>query len=128
MARTAEPLIRKALAERLGIELGASRPDHLDALFVDPTALTEAILEALFGLVDTTRDVLSEGKKLGDGQSQITAWNLNGVEWGRMSMPTAACMSASPGLPRLFSESSSFASRQNRTGGVRRTLIGAGEY
>ena len=83
LARTAEPLMRKALAERLGIELGQTRPDHLDALFVEATALSEAGLETLFGLVDTTRDVLSEGAKLGDASTQVKAWNLNGVEWGR---------------------------------------------
>ena len=83
LARTAEPLMRKALAERLGIELGQTRPDHLDALFVEATALGEAGLETLFGLVDTTRDVLSEGAKLGDSSTQVKAWNLNGVEWGR---------------------------------------------
>jgi peptidoglycan hydrolase-like protein with peptidoglycan-binding domain len=83
LARTAEPAQRQASAERLGIDLGRTRPDNLDALFVEPPQLNETVIETLFGLVDTTRDVLSEGAKLGDTQSQITAWNLNGIEWNR---------------------------------------------
>jgi len=84
---------RKALAERLGIDLTIPRfpginGDELDQLYLDPqalptatNALTEQVLEQLFGLADTTRDPLSEGVKLGDEQVQITRWNLNGIAW-----------------------------------------------
>jgi Tc toxin complex TcA C-terminal TcB-binding domain len=96
---------RKALAERLGIDLTAPRPsdlpnddeqngDELDRLFLDPSAkppqdhlLTEQVVEKLFGLGDTTRDPLSEGAKLGDARSQIGRWNLNGVVWGQNTDP-----------------------------------------
>jgi hypothetical protein len=94
--RSAKSAEREALADRLGIEMGNARPDHLDALFLDPAAnlstassssqpqpVTEQILEKLFGLADTGRDPLSEGARLGDTHEQITRWNLDGVEWGR---------------------------------------------
>jgi hypothetical protein len=68
LARTAGIEGRRSLANRLGISLGTSRPDHLDALFLDtaapsssPNALTERALERLFGLVDTTRNPLAAG-------------------------------------------------------------------
>jgi hypothetical protein len=86
---------RKALAERLGIELtqpadaGPVRFDELDQLFLDPDlpptepgALTEAALESLFGLVDTNPAPLSEGIKAGDTGGQIRRWKLDGVRWG----------------------------------------------
>ena len=89
------PENRQALAERLGIDLTKPRPaappgDELDQLFLNanaqppaPHALTEQVLETLFGFADTTRDSLSEAAKLGDDQAQITRWNLNGAEWGQ---------------------------------------------
>ncbi|MCI0578792.1 MAG: hypothetical protein L0332_15715 [Chloroflexi bacterium] len=87
---TTPPPQRLALADRLGIELGTTHPDPLDLLLLDPdavpsepNAINEQILEQLFGLVDTTRDALSVGAKLGDAQGQITRWNLDGVAWGR---------------------------------------------
>lgn len=63
LARTAEADSRMTLADRLGLTLSAARPDHLDNLFLDPAsgAITEARLESLFGLVDTTRDQLAAG-------------------------------------------------------------------
>ncbi|RCJ42353.1 hypothetical protein A6770_35085 [Nostoc minutum NIES-26] len=82
LARNSEPASRKSLADRLGIDIS-----HVNALFLDPNAtdskpLTEAKLEELLGLVDTTRNPLSEGVKLGDTQNQITTWNLNNVQPG----------------------------------------------
>ncbi len=56
LAHAAQEKDRKALAERLGIDLGSARPDNLDALILDQNTLTEQSLEALFGLVDTTRE------------------------------------------------------------------------
>lgn len=65
LARTAESARRAALADRLGITLTGPRPDALDRLLRDPAAapgtanaLTEEVLERLFGLADTTRDPL----------------------------------------------------------------------
>ena len=94
-ARSAVAADRTALADRLGIELtlpdpGAPRLDELDHLFLDAAlpatdvrALTEQVLERVFGLGDTGRDRLSEGVKYGDVQQQITRWNFNGAYLGR---------------------------------------------
>jgi hypothetical protein len=78
---------RRALADRLGIDLGATRPDSLDLLILDPSvpssqpnALTELALEQLFGLVDTTRLALSGGLTLPPVQTDL--WTLAGVRWG----------------------------------------------
>ena len=61
LARSAEPAKRKELADRLGIDLSPTRPDELDSrLLLLGTQVTEAALERLFGLRDTTRaDLLS---------------------------------------------------------------------
>ncbi len=93
--RAESPENRKNVADRLGLDLIGSRPsDELDQLFLDPNdktppdhLLTEQALERIFGLMDTTRDPLSEGAKLGDADSQITRWNLNGVAWGQNTDP-----------------------------------------
>ncbi len=85
LAHSAKEETRKALADRLGIDLRAERPDQLDELLLNPETISEQKLEELFGLVDTTRDPLSQGVKLGDvgARPQITRWNLSGVEWNR---------------------------------------------
>src|SRR6266516_4141583 len=92
LARAATDEQRAAIADRLGIDLAQSRPDHLDDLFLDPTAaprqpreITDATLQQLFGLVHTTRDPLSDGVKLGEDPSrlQLVRWNLSGVAWNR---------------------------------------------
>jgi hypothetical protein len=59
LARGANDQTRQALAARIGISLSGStpgqpRPDQLDTLTLDGPALTEAALEALFGLPATT--------------------------------------------------------------------------
>jgi len=60
LARTADPDTRRALADRLGIDLAPVRPDQLDTRFLmRPDTITEAHLEQLFGLRDTTRDPLT---------------------------------------------------------------------
>lgn len=53
VARGAKPDVRAALAARLGIDLGPTRPDALDQLFLDPAALTEQQIEETFGLPRT---------------------------------------------------------------------------
>ena len=78
LARTTEEETREALANRLGIGL-----EHLDGLLLYLEAITEQNIERLFGLADTTRDVLSEGAKLNDNDNQLTRWSLNGVEWNK---------------------------------------------
>lgn len=60
-AASASAAIRTALADKLGIDIGGPRPDALDALILTGPTLTEAALEDLFGLVDTTRDPLAPG-------------------------------------------------------------------
>ncbi|MCK4790247.1 MAG: peptidoglycan-binding protein [Desulfobacteraceae bacterium] len=83
LARTDDEKARQSLAQRLGIDLSSERPDELDALLMEPEAITEASLEKLFGLVDTTRDPLNGGITEGDTRGQITRWQLEGVEWNR---------------------------------------------
>jgi Tc toxin complex TcA C-terminal TcB-binding domain len=81
LARKSDPALRQSLADRLGIDF-----IHLKDLLLDPderlNILTEPALEILFGLVDTNRDPLSGGVKLGDDQNQIKNWNLNNVQSG----------------------------------------------
>jgi hypothetical protein len=99
LARSATPQERQALAERLGIDLTEPRPDplttagdELDQLFLDPDAaqnapraLTERAIERVFGLVDTTRDPLSDGVKIGDNQSnpELPRWRFAGAIWSQ---------------------------------------------
>ena len=52
-ARTMTAQQREALAARLGLALSPTRPDQLDDLLVDLSALSEAGLAALFGLAPT---------------------------------------------------------------------------
>ncbi len=55
LARGADDATRKALASRLGIRLDPGN-DQLEQLRLLPDQITEAKLEELFGLADTTRD------------------------------------------------------------------------
>ena len=91
---------RKALADRLGITLGPSRPDNLDALFLDPSAaatqpkaLTEQKLESLFGLVNTTRDPLQP-----DLTAAFLGWQLDYLlqEWRARDFPLEPIPDALP--------------------------------
>jgi hypothetical protein len=54
LARTGSASERRELAQRLGIEPGATRPDRLDLLLLESTSLTEANLEQRFGLKSTS--------------------------------------------------------------------------
>lgn len=95
LARTAKADERQKLADRLGINLTVPRTDpattkgdELDQLFLNPEldSATERSLEELLGLVDTTREPLSDGAKFGDdnpAQVQLTRWSLEGVLWNR---------------------------------------------
>jgi hypothetical protein len=87
LARGASPGVRQAIADRLGIDLGSSRPDHLDGAFMDPGIVTEAWLEQVFGLVDTTRNPLSDGSVVTDSANVLRQWNLQGVNPVRNTDP-----------------------------------------
>ena len=56
LTHSADEATRKSLAARLGIELDSRSPDQLDEMFMQPDQITEAKLEDLFGLADTTKD------------------------------------------------------------------------
>jgi hypothetical protein len=56
LARAAPAEARQALASRLGIGLSPTQPDELDHLTLDADTRSEAVLERLFGLPDTTVD------------------------------------------------------------------------
>jgi hypothetical protein len=60
LARVADDASRAALASRLGIGLARDRPDRLDHLLLLPDQVTEAALERLFGLEETTVKPLAE--------------------------------------------------------------------
>ena len=81
--RGADEEARTALAQRLGIVLrpDATKPETLTRLLLAPGDISESVLEELFGLVDTTRDGLSEGQVRGDGRGQIRRFELDGVTW-----------------------------------------------
>jgi hypothetical protein len=53
LARTADDPTRQALADRLGIELGGTRPDRLDTITIPPDEITDDDLEQLFGYRST---------------------------------------------------------------------------
>jgi len=87
LARTADPDKRKTLADRLGIDLKAVRPDELDSLFLDtdqPNQITEQVLEKLFGLVDTTRNPLAVRTA-----SDLVKWQLQHLRtlWKNQDWP-----------------------------------------
>ena len=75
LARAASSDVRQALAARLGIALSATRPDELDRLTLDGEARTEATLETLFGLPDTT--VVDPLRVL--PSAQLVTWQLAGL-------------------------------------------------
>ncbi|MFF5077983.1 Ig-like domain-containing protein [Actinoplanes sp. NPDC000266] len=60
LARVADDATRAALAARLGIALSQFRPDRLDDLLLQPSALNEAALKTRFGLEETTVRPLME--------------------------------------------------------------------
>ena len=82
-ARGAELEERQALADRLGLPLqpDPARPETIVQLLIPPAELTEARLEALFGLADTSRDPLSSCQVGADPQGQIRRISLEGVTW-----------------------------------------------
>lgn len=85
LARSGDEAARKALAERLGIDVG-----YLDALFLNPLAmpevLTEQKLEELFGLRDTTRDPVTDTPS----PSSLETWRVEYLRtlWKEQDHPT----------------------------------------
>jgi hypothetical protein len=84
LARGAEAETRKALAARLGITLDPDN-DQLEQLHLAAGRLTEARLEELFGLADTTRDPLTEG-----GDPLLLRWRREHLEalWIEQDWPS----------------------------------------
>lgn len=84
---------RKALAERIGIDLSPGLTHSKDELYqllldldrvtVGEKAITESKLEELFGLPDTQYNLLSNGAKLRDFNDQIVDWDLEKVVWNK---------------------------------------------
>lgn len=98
LARGATPEFRQALAARLGIRLTTGSPDELDQLVLDGDRLTEAALETLFGLADTTgADPLRV-----PATPRLLTWQLNGlaVTWAEQDQhpnpPRAYAVLADP--------------------------------
>jgi pSer/pThr/pTyr-binding forkhead associated (FHA) protein len=116
LAGTASPAIRSALADRLGLAIDpyrGSRPDALDQMLLTPQAtvpppppaqvISEASIERLSGLADTTRNPLSDGQVTGDPGGIIGRWNLDGVTWGLNTGPDGSVYLwlAQPGAGQL---------------------------
>jgi hypothetical protein len=79
---------KSKLAKRLNIPYVATGPDAYDpfaTLFIDLKSifLTEAYLEKVFGLIDTTRNYLCTGLKLEDPANQLQRWTLYGFSWNK---------------------------------------------
>jgi Tc toxin complex TcA C-terminal TcB-binding domain len=72
---------RQALAERIGVSLGSTRPDQLDKLVLDPSDITPERVEELFGLASTRRDPLADGPVDGTRPEQVVRWTLSGARW-----------------------------------------------
>ena len=88
LTQTAELKDRQALAERLGIE-----EKRLNAIILDPGTLTEAQLEQLFGLIDTTRDPLASG-----ATPNFLTWRLEYLRtiWQAQDWPTVPVAGTQP--------------------------------
>ena len=73
---------KAALAKRLRIPYNESF-DPFASLFIDikSSNITEAALEKLFGLVDTSRNHTCYGLKLSDTENQVSRWHFNGIKW-----------------------------------------------
>src|SRR5262249_13924623 len=95
LVRTADAPSRALVAQKLGFSLSSTlnpTTDELRQLFLNPNIapptapeLTERALEFYFGLVDTTRDPLSDGLILEDTRNQIKGWTLQVLEFNRTS-------------------------------------------
>lgn len=73
LARVAGAAGRTALAGRIGIQLGAARPDNLDNLTMVSNAITNAALETIFGYRSTApTDPLGPPP----GQASLLVWQL----------------------------------------------------
>ncbi|WMJ75342.1 hypothetical protein RCC89_19575 [Cytophagaceae bacterium ABcell3] len=84
--RNASEAEQKSLARSLGFPYKENfNPFSSDCLFVDPSdtsdELSEARLEVLFGLQDTSRNKFSSGLKIGDEANQLQRWLLRGVSF-----------------------------------------------
>ncbi len=71
LARGATQDKRKALAVRLGIDRNPQWSNYLDLLLLEPQEITEARLESLFGLMDTTQDPFTSRPS-----KQLLDWQL----------------------------------------------------
>ena len=74
LTRVADQARRVALAARLGFDLRPTRPDQLDELLLQPGQITEPALERLFGLLDSTRDLVAAGAP---PQPALLTWQLD---------------------------------------------------
>ena len=85
LLRTQDSDALEAFANRFGIDPWPDRIQRLTDLARNPQFIKESDLEQLFGLQDTavTRDVLSDGAKLGSPVNKLKRWNLKGVVWNR---------------------------------------------
>ena len=93
LSRQADEATRKGLAERLGIDFDEARAYRLDSLMLQPQQVTEATLETLFGLADTTSDPL-----VARSVPKLLAWRLEHLRtlWKGQDQPTNQTADSSP--------------------------------
>ncbi|MGQ9870604.1 hypothetical protein [Leptodesmis sp.] len=78
LVSTASPKERQLLGDRLGV-----RPDRLDQLYLTPETITEQKLEQIFGLVDTTRNPLSDEGQVDPSEGGGIFWKFTGLQWNK---------------------------------------------
>ncbi|MDZ7961969.1 MAG: hypothetical protein RMY34_29540 [Aulosira sp. DedQUE10] len=93
LARTAEEDARKRLADRLGIDL-----THLSELLLQPTTITEQILEQRFGLMNTSRDPLAPPPYPEADGPDLQKWRLERLRtsWFQEDFPEDTAGERSP--------------------------------
>jgi hypothetical protein len=90
LARTADGPSRLAIAERMGIAV-----EHLNALILDPTAVTEPALMELFGFVDTNQRPL-----LPQPTASLLTWRLDRLRamWRDEDWPGGTAGTGAPAI------------------------------
>ncbi|MDX8126801.1 Ig-like domain-containing protein [Methylomonas sp. OY6] len=96
LARVADEPARRALANRLGIELAGFRPDRLDQLLLQPTDISEDKLKTLFGLEESTVKPLADSLL---PEPQLLVWQKEQLRNGWQQQDDAAQSAFGTPLP-----------------------------
>lgn len=96
LARVADESTRRALANRLGIELAGFRPDRLDQLLIQPADVDEASLKSLFGLEENSVKPLADSLL---PEPQLLVWQKEQLRNGWQQQDDAARSALGTPLP-----------------------------